>query len=38
MSRNKRYGLINFIFDFVMICLTGGLWLLWLLVRYIRTH
>lgn len=34
----KKYTLGKAIFDFVMIILTGGLWLIWVLVRYLRTH
>lgn len=39
MSRNrKKYGLFNFLFDLVMVCLTGGIWFFWILFRYLRTH
>jgi hypothetical protein len=32
----KRYGLFSFIFDCVMIALTGGFWLVWVFVRESR--
>lgn len=25
-------------FDLLMIVITGGLWLIWVVVRYLRTH
>lgn len=36
--RRKRYGLFNFLFDCVMTCLTGGLWLIWVFVREMRNR
>jgi hypothetical protein len=32
----KGYGLIGFIIDVALTMLTGGLWLLWILLRYLR--
>lgn len=32
----RKYGLLNFIFDIVMIGLTAGLWLVWVFVREMR--
>ena len=34
----KRHGSLGIIFDFIMTILTGGLWLIWVLIRYLRTH
>lgn len=34
----KKYTIGNAIFDFVMTVITGGFWLIWVLVRYLRTH
>lgn len=34
----KRYGILNLLFDFFMTVITGGLWLIWVLVKYLRTH
>ena len=31
-----RYGFWHLLFDFVLVCLTGGLWLIWLLVKFLR--
>ena len=31
-----RYGVLNFLFDLFMTSITGGLWLLWLLLKYIK--
>lgn len=36
MSTNRRYGFGNFLFDLIMICLTAGLWLIWIFVREMR--
>lgn len=33
MSNNKRYTFGRFIFDFVLGCLTGGIWWLYLLFK-----
>ena len=33
---NKRYGVLNFIFDIFMTCITAGLWLIWIFVREMR--
>ena len=33
----KNYGLGSFIFDCFMIMITGGLWLLWIVLRFLRT-
>ena len=35
MSR-RHYGLANFLFDAILILLTGGLWLVWIFVREMR--
>jgi hypothetical protein len=31
-----RYGVGTFIFDLFMIVITGGLWVFWILYRFIR--
>lgn len=38
MSRSKcrRYGLMSFLFDVIMVAITGGLWLIWIFVREMR--
>lgn len=32
----KKRGLFGLIIDFILVLLTGGLWLVWLLIRYLR--
>ena len=34
----KHYGFLHMMFAFIMTVLTGGLWLIWVAVRYLRTH
>lgn len=36
MRGNKKRGTLGLIFDFIMVLLTGGLWLIWILIRYLR--
>lgn len=33
MKKRSMFGLI---LDFILVILTGGLWLIWLLIRYLR--
>lgn len=33
---NSKYGCLNFLFDIFMVCITGGLWLIWIFVREMR--
>lgn len=37
-TRRKRYNLFSFLFDLLLICLTGGLWLIWIFVREMRNR
>ena len=34
----NRYGTINLLLDVVLTVLTGGLWLLVIIIKYLRTH
>ena len=34
----KKYTFGHMVFDFIMTMATGGMWLIWVLVRYLRTH
>lgn len=34
----KKASFWGTFFDFAMVVLTGGLWLIWILIRYLRTH
>lgn len=37
MSR-KRYGFAHLLLDFVLVILTGGLWLIWIIIRFLRSN
>lgn len=32
-THKKKYGLLHFIWDCIMVIATGGLWLIWIYVR-----
>lgn len=32
----RRYGFFNFLLDAILTFVTGGLWIIWILVREIR--
>lgn len=32
----KRYGILGFLGDIIMVVLTGGLWLIWIFIREMR--
>lgn len=32
------YGFWRFVLDFILICLTGGLWFLWIVLKYLRKN
>ena len=32
----KKRGTLGLVFDFIMTFLTGGLWFIWILIRYLR--
>ena len=34
----KKYGLGSFLFDVLMVVITGGLWLIWIFVREMRNR
>lgn len=36
MTKKKRYGIINFLFDAILTIITSGLWLIWIFVREVR--
>ena len=37
-TMNKHYGCLNMLFDIFMTVITSGLWLIWVLIKYLRTH
>ena len=34
----KKQSGCGVFFDFIMTLLTGGFWLIWVLIRYLRSH
>lgn len=39
MSKNgNKTGIFRILLDMVLIFLTGGLWLIWIIVRYLRSN
>lgn len=34
----KPYTLCSFIFDLIMVLITGGLWLIWIFIREMRNR
>lgn len=38
MSRKRKYGLLNFAFDFIMCVVTASFWLVWIFVREMRNR
>ena len=36
MSRSKKRGMGGLILDLVLTIVTGGLWLVWIVIRYLR--
>lgn len=40
MSKKSRggYGLGSFLFDVILTCITGGIWLIWIFVREMRNR
>lgn len=38
MSKNKKRSTFGILIDFILVLCTGGLWLLWILIRYLRNN
>lgn len=36
VSTKKKYGLGRFMVDIFLTCITGGLWLFWLIFKFLR--
>jgi len=34
----RRGSTVGLLFDFIMTIATGGLWLIWVLIRYLRSN
>lgn len=37
-NRGRRYGFWNFFWDALLTCATGGLWIIWIVIREWRTR
>lgn len=37
-GKNNQRGVLGILFDIIMVFLTGGLWLLWILIRFLRNN
>lgn len=37
-NNNKKYGCFGALVDIILVFCTGGLWLIWLFIKYVRTH
>lgn len=37
-NRNKKRGTGGLILDLFLTIITGGLWLIWILIRYLRNN
>ena len=38
MSKANNYGFGRLLLDFLLVIFTGGLWLLWILIRFLRSN
>lgn len=38
MSNNGKQGCFMTLLDFILVFLTGGLWLIWILIKYLRNN
>jgi len=38
MSGKRRRSTFGILFDFILVFCTGGLWLIWILIRYLRNN
>lgn len=36
MANNKKRGCLGLVLDLVLTICTGGLWLIWILINYLR--
>ena len=34
----RHYSILHALFDIFMTLITGGLWLIYIIIRYLRTH
>lgn len=38
MSGKKKRGTLGILWDVILTILTGGLWLIWILIRFLRIN
>lgn len=38
MSEHKKRGFFGLLIDLILTFLTGGLWLVWLVIKYLRAN
>lgn len=38
MSKGKKRGMFGLLFDLILTVATGGLWLIWIVIRYLRSN
>lgn len=38
MRNDNKQGCLKTLLDFILVFLTGGLWLIWILIRYLRNN
>lgn len=38
MSGKKKCGIFGLLLDFILTICTGGLWLIWIIIRYLRSN
>lgn len=36
--KKKHYSTMHLIWDLILVFLTGGLWLIWIIIRYLRNN
>lgn len=38
MASGKKRGFWGLLLDFILVILTSGLWLIWIIIRYLRNN
>lgn len=38
IERRKRYSFLHLLWDFFLVMITGGLWLIWIVIKYLRSN
>ena len=37
-NKQKKIGFWTILWNFILTCFTGGLWLVWLLIKYLKNN